>query len=296
LPKFANGLRIAALVGVSLFSLDMAQSTAHAGFFEELFGNEGRSAAPAPPPSRRGGGYAEDYWSRKSPDNTQLKRARNGESGRITGGISAGPGEWAKAHSMRKRAPSNLVASLEAADQQTSAGRFLCVRTCDGAVVSLAKRGGAMDGAQHGAPRCDNACPGAEVHLYTLPPGVDEISNATEAGTKSTYADLVARVKADDNAKSSCTCGSIAAKADVGVSDFLADATLRSGDVVATTEGLRIFQGGRSLPHRTVEFLAFDATRGRFPKSTHGALEAMNRTLMVRKNAEPNGSSVQAEK
>lgn len=144
--------------------------------------------------------------------------------------------------------------------------------------MSLAKYG--MTDVARRNPTCEGVCPGAETRLFKLSVNTDEISEAVEVGGRTSYADLVARLGAMSGPKPACVCGSVVAKDRVGVDSFFADPTLRYGDIVATSDGLRVFRGGWSFPHRASDFMAFNRTivMGQ-PGGTSGALSAINRML-----------------
>lgn len=250
---------------VLALALDISQTSAHAGFLDELFGGAPEYAQPAPHRIPR---LQHDYerdgvYFRRAP--RARRQAALTPDRHLTGSISAGE---IRPHSQR-RARTAIVDAVSGSD----IGKFVCVRMCDGAVIALAHRDGAAS-----QPSCDNACPGAEARLYTLRASGDDIGAAEDPVTKTSYAELAARVKSG-GAPKSCACGSVVAKPDVDVDDFLADATLRNGDVVATSEGLHVFRGQRRLPHRLTEFLAFQDSRGRFSGSTDGALKAIDQRL-----------------
>lgn len=292
-PLYASGAsfhrqaRLFALSLVAAGALCAMSAGAQAGFLDDLFGaaapqpqqqlnpQRGRRAAPgyaAPRYDSDGGFYSVAPMERKK------RHASIGSGESLTGSVSAGPRDGKNA---RRAVGALKRAAAGATGEISDAGRFVCVRMCDGAVVSLARRANAAQ-----APSCDNACPGAEARLFTLQPGSEDISAATDSVEKIRYADLVARLKSADGEKKACACGSVAARADIGVDDFFADATLRNGDVVATTEGLRVFHGPGRLPHRTADFLAFAETRGRMARATHGALVAIDQNLRTANGGE----------
>ena len=59
---------------------------------------------------------------------------------------------------------------------------------------------------------------------------------------------------------------------------ILHDSTLRAGDSVMTAEGVRIFNGRNTCPHKTTEFLALSDTRD-LSMAKSGALAAMDNAM-----------------
>jgi hypothetical protein len=257
-----------------------------AGFFEELFGDARETQSPDP---RRRIPHADRaaHLHQRGAESARPWRYRTGrpffEIGRNNGSFASVETpelRWDPRRYFRSVGPGHGrdFAVMEFSNPTSSQPRLLCVRTCDGAVVSLAKY--EVADASHLHPSCDGACPGSETRLFRLPENTDEISNAVEAGSKTTYAELVARVRAATASKPACVCGSIVTKDHVGVDSFFADPTLRYGDLIATSDGLRVFRGGGRFPHRASDFLAFNRTMGASHQgATNGALTAINRML-----------------
>ena len=67
------------------------------------------------------------------------------------------------------------------------------------------------------------------------------------------YADLPKAFAYRKSVTSSCTCRSERSD-QMSVTD---DPTLRPGDIVVTSEGVRVFRGDRAVPHRTNEFVDY---------------------------------------
>lgn len=284
--------RLACLACVALFAQDAIRAPARAGFFEELFGDATRDRHSYYAPRHSD----EDISARRRHKGSESAHVRRGHTARpfflITrNGDDATSIEtlelrWDRRGPYRIRAyERSQIPVLDYARPGSGSQRLMCVRVCDGAVVSLAKYDVADALGQH--PSCENACPGAETRMYRLSGDSDEISGAVEVGGKTTYAELVARIGAATERKRGCACGSVVAKDYSGVDGFLADPTLRYGDIVATGGGLKIFRGGARATHRANEFYAYSAPLGS-PGDKLGSLAAINRML---KTPEPHAFS-----
>jgi hypothetical protein len=70
---------------------------------------------------------------------------------------------------------------------------------------------------------------------------------------------------------------------------LLHDATLRSGDTIATTEGLRVYQGRVGCPHKPGDFLALADARG-VKGARRNSLQAIEDAMKIRADDEPGGS------
>lgn len=83
-----------------------------------------------------------------------------------------------------------------------------------------------------------------------------------------------------DGAAGAATAKRIAEKAAAAaarpVNAYLTDSTLRRGDVVATTKGLRVFAGARHFPYREHDFVALSHAQ---TIGNKGVLAALDRTL-----------------
>ena len=273
---------LAALVYAVFSAFDAARFPAQAQFFDELFGG-----------GRDRGAFG--AWGRDD-DEAASRRRRRTESAREARARSARPffriariGEntapaqvfelrWGRGvnASIRPSFAPPAVVTLGYPASESNGPRLICVRACDGAVVSLAKYGVADIARQH--PGCDNACPGAETRLYRMPEASDDMSAAVDVGSKTTYAELLARLSAATDKKPACSCGSVIARTEVGVERFLADPTLQYGDIVATSGGLKMFRGGPRATHRASDFVAYRGPLGSVGERL-GTLAAINRML-----------------
>lgn len=272
-PNPARPSRI--LPAALLLCASLSAGGAQAGFLEDLFG----SPEPAPQPRRPGTLSPGENGSARYGESRARRRALKPDR-RLIGSISSAP---IKPQRERRRGDVETGADW----REYEPGKFVCVRMCDGAVIALARR----DGRRPGAPTCDSACPGAEARLYKLRAAGDDLSTAVDSTSKASYADLVARLKSGPGGQSSCACGSVLTRSDFEIEDFLADATLRNGDVVATSAGLQVFRGQQRLPHKLTDFFAFHEARTRLPRTTHGALDAIDRTLKAGRGVDASPAS-----
>jgi len=110
-----------------------------------------------------------------------------------------------------------------------------CVRTCDGRFFPVQPNAGASH-----AEVCKSFCPAAKTMVFSG----SKIDHAvSSSGTR--YADLENAFVYRDRIIDNCTCNG---KDSFGLArlSVAADPTLRPGDIVATNEGLAIFQGKSS--------------------------------------------------
>jgi hypothetical protein len=70
---------------------------------------------------------------------------------------------------------------------------------------------------------------------------------------------------------------------------LLHDATLRSGDTIATTEGLRVYQGRAGCPHKPGDFLALADARD-VKGARRNSLQAIENAMKIRVDDEPGRS------
>ena len=131
--------------------------------------------------------------------------------------------------------------------------RAYCVRLCDGFYFPVT---GLRNGdTEQEAELCGTLCPGAKTAVYTLKGGSDTINNAIN-GTK-TYASLSTAFAYRKNVASHCSCQ----KRGLPTLALNLDPTLKSGDVVMTQTGVRVFRGSRTLPYREQDFVAYAGSK-----------------------------------
>jgi hypothetical protein len=135
------------------------------------------------------------------------------------------------------------------APNKSMSQRHYCVRLCDGFYFPI--NGTRIGDTEEEANLCDSLCPGAKTAVYTLGAENESIDNAL-SGTK-TYKSLAAAFAYRKSVAPHCTCQRRGAPA-LALSR---DPTLKSGDVVMTETGVRVFRGARILPYREQDFVSY---------------------------------------
>jgi hypothetical protein len=122
-----------------------------------------------------------------------------------------------------------------------------CVRTCDGYFFPLANAAASSD-AQRSL--CRSLCPGAPTEVYTLNTSQGGMEKATTRSGR-TYRALSTAFDFREGYRSTCSCR----PAGTGLTylPIQEDVTLKSGDIVVTARGLRVFGGG-NVPFRDSNF------------------------------------------
>jgi hypothetical protein len=131
----------------------------------------------------------------------------------------------------------------EAKPDPLSYGKTYCVRLCDGRYYPVASAGNATP-----VQMCSAMCPASKTRIFRG----GEIDNAVDdKGAR--YRDIEQAFAYRTNLVPGCTCSG---KEAVGLApvDVMADPTLQPGDIVATADGLKVFQGAAGDTHRTAEF------------------------------------------
>ena len=140
-------------------------------------------------------------------------------------------------------------------DDALSVGMAYCVRSCDGFFFPVAQADSGSSAAHEAV--CARTCPGAETALYIAPAGSRGIDDAvSRAGQR--YQTLTAAFTFRTALDNACSC-----QAPKGVQpnrSVLTDFTLRPGDMVMSTEGLKMFRGG-SFPYDAEDFTRADNAR-----------------------------------
>jgi hypothetical protein len=142
--------------------------------------------------------------------------------------------------------PPEFGARAPARSVEPAARATYCVRLCDGRFFPMS---GPAAGSQASATvTCSALCPASKTAIYRG----GKIDDAV-APNGDRYGDLanafVYRTKLVDG----CTCNG---KDALGLArlDIATDPTLRAGDVVATTEGLKVFRGSKGETHKSADF------------------------------------------
>jgi hypothetical protein len=127
----------------------------------------------------------------------------------------------------------------------TSGGRkTFCVRLCDGRFFPMMSAGNATP-----VQTCSAMCPAAKTKVFY---GGGEIASATDA-SGARYTSLDQAFAYRKALVPACTCNG---KDAFGLAplDVMTDPTLRPGDIVATQDGLKAFEGGKRDAHKAADF------------------------------------------
>lgn len=186
-------------------------------------------------------------------------------------------------------APSPPAATQPQADSPTQAPRrrahghvafaqrlSLCVRLCDGFAFPVGTYRGSGDREIHEGA-CHAQCPDAETALYLSPGGADSFADARSAEDGSAYSDLPHAFGYTKTLDRSCRCHAQAHRAPASP---LLDRTLRRGDVLMTTHGMKVFGGGASFPYRPSDFARL-ATSKDVKKDERSRLTAMEQASLI---------------
>jgi len=128
-------------------------------------------------------------------------------------------------------------------DPYSSGQKSFCVRLCDGRYFPIASAGNATPVAM-----CSAMCPAGKTRIFHG----GEIDDAVDANG-ARYSNLDQAFAYRTKLVAGCTCNG---KDAFGLApiDVLTDPTLRAGDIVATADGLKVFQGASGETHRTADF------------------------------------------
>jgi hypothetical protein len=136
-----------------------------------------------------------------------------------------------------------LQAPVEQKPDPITYGKTYCVRLCDGRYYPVSSAGNATP-----VQMCSAMCPASKTRIFRG----GEIDNAVDdKGAR--YRDIEQAFAYRTNLVPGCTCNG---KDAMGLTpiDVMADPTLQPGDIVATADGLKVFQGASGDAHRTAEF------------------------------------------
>jgi len=138
----------------------------------------------------------------------------------------------------------NIKAETPAAAGYSGGGKAFCVRLCDGRYYPI------TSGSANSTPvqMCSAMCPAAKTKVFH---GGEIASAADSAGAR--YSRLDQAFAYRKSVVPGCSCNGKDAFGLVQV-DVKTDPTLRAGDIVATGNGLKAFQGGRSETRKTADF------------------------------------------
>jgi len=268
-PRLAVTLGAAfAVLCAVILGLDTPLSLAQGGFIQDFFGGGGAQrvyelrydAAPRMRPYRHG---AHRHGSHRFSRASIVRKAHFAElhRRRVAHAAAARRAIWRLAHGpITPRRHEERYARHETRTPDTGEGRRLvCVRSCDGYFFP------AQSGGEAG---CAKACPGSVTRLYVLPAGSDQISDAVAAHGGGAFS-----VAAKEDGKS-CSCN--AASGDRAA--WLDDSTLRPGDTVVTSTGVRVLRSGSRFPYKSSDFLSLADTRN-VSLDKRGALAAIEKAI-----------------
>ena len=137
----------------------------------------------------------------------------------------------------------NQPAHSTPAPRVAGSGPAFCVRSCDGKYFPLTMRGNASP-----VQTCQAFCPASNTKVF-YGSNIDSAS----AGNGERYADSENAYAYRKALRADCTCNG---RSPTGLApvDLTLDTSLRSGDVVATTDGLVAYTGVRLGTDQTAEF------------------------------------------
>jgi Protein of unknown function (DUF2865) len=124
-----------------------------------------------------------------------------------------------------------------------SYGKTYCVRLCDGSYYPVASAGNATP-----VQMCSAMCPATKTGIFR---GAEIDTAVDDRGAR--YRDTEHAFAYRTSLVAGCTCNGKAATGLTPV-DVMADPTLQPGDIVATADGLKVFQGAAGDAHRAAEF------------------------------------------
>lgn len=163
------------------------------------------------------------------------------------------------------RAPTPTVSHLPATPRQMNtrptrqgqalagtdgSSRAFCVRSCDGYFFPV---GPATSGAGRNAQAdaCGAMCPGATVRLFTARNGAIETARSE---TGQLYGATATAFRYRERLQPGCSCQASVTQGLARLA-LTQDHTLRTGDVVVTDQGVRVFRAGARFPHQPRDFV-----------------------------------------
>jgi hypothetical protein len=147
--------------------------------------------------------------------------------------------------------PSGTNQPVHSTPRVAGSGPAFCVRSCDGKYFPLTMRGNAS-----AAQTCQAFCPASVTKVF-YGSNIDGAS----AGNGERYADSENAYAYRKALRADCTCNGRSPSGLAPV-DLTLDTSLRSGDVVATTDGLVAYTGVRVGADQTAEFTPVAAYPG----------------------------------
>ncbi|QCK88083.1 DUF2865 domain-containing protein [Phreatobacter aquaticus] len=194
-------------------------------------------------------------------------------------GLDGQPGQVAPQPALpQQTAPRSVRPTAPSAPQHGGATAY-CVRSCDGYYfpVGPAQSGGSR---QAQDMTCNALCPGADVALYRTHNGG---TIETAAGPRGqVYQSLRNAFRFREKFDATCTCSGLGATG-LGRVAITNDFTLRSGDIVVTERGVRIFAGASRFPYRPSDFVAARAY-SRLPADVHHRIAMIEAGIQAQEN------------
>ncbi len=272
-----------ALTFCALLCVDMATTTAKAGFFEELFGSseQPRQSAPRHDPSE--GGRPPHRASRDSARRQESREWRRHAARSEEFSRHGGRARFGHARSASRWEPE--LSYMDAPRHATARDRVHERRFADDALSAPSRGKRHSDWSSNEPQRRRLAKNSGSARKKLLAQAADQGSKAAATETKPSKVALGTIQNADAGlCQSGRPLGGDPAPADA----IMLDATLHPGDSVMTTNGLRVFHGGGACPHKNSEFLSLSQTRD-IPREKRGALGAIERAMKIPLAAKPMG-------
>lgn len=165
-----------------------------------------------------------------------------------------------------------------------SGAQSVCVRLCDGFHFPVGAYKGPGDNRAYEAI-CSGLCPGAPTRLYVLKKGATDISEAVSIRKDGrSYAALPVALRHTAKRDNTCSCRA-PDEPHMALVSLRKDFTLRQGDAVMITRGMRVFRGAKRWPYRTSDFTSLKRARG-LSRTQKRTLYALERASGARATAE----------
>lgn len=290
-----------ALFCLAVFGLDTPTSMAAGGFFDMLFGGGPSYVSPAPNSGGYGAGakhrhnghyhrharHGRRYQARYAYAHRQMVERRHASAAeRRLWRQTDREGAASRRLSHQNERSGGAIETVSLAEMsavtpaktpQTQNRRTVCVRGCDGYFFPIANlaRDSEIPSQQ---VTCEKLCPGAQASLFVMPAGSDKIDEAVATRGGESYAQLTARLNATDSKSQSCGCQASANTASRVSSALQSDFTLRPGDTVVTSQGVRVVRRGSHFPFKERDFVSLAETQD-VPASNRRVLYAIDRVL-----------------
>ena len=215
-------LGLLSLLGLAVLSVSDSIAEDRDEFYAIARGESGRRAAPAAQAPSMGW-----FGQRQAPTVSHLPAGR--------------------APRQMNTRPTRQAAAIAGTD---GSSRAFCVRSCDGYFFPV---GPATSGAGRSAQAdaCTAMCPGASVRLYTARNGAIETARSE---TGQLYGATATAFRYRERLQPGCSCQASITQGLARLA-LVQDHTLRTGDVVVTDQGVRVFRAGGRFPHQPRDFV-----------------------------------------